>query len=116
MIYYVIKLIVTLILILLISEIGKHNTFFSALLASLPIVSIISILWIYIDTNDTTSIIKFSNSILWLILPSLVFFIILPILLKFQIHFSYSLFISCIMTLFSYYLLIIVLKYFGIKL
>ena len=105
-IFYFIKLFISLVLILSITEVGKQNTLLGALIASLPIVSIISIVFIYYETNDIIKVIDFSNNILWLILPSLVFFIILPILLKFEFHFLFSMFISISVTLFSYYLLI----------
>ena len=115
MTFYLIKLIISLILILAISEIGKQNTFFSALLASLPIISIISIIWIYIDTNNIEKIINFSHNILWLIIPSLIFFITLPILLKIEIKFIFSLFISIFFTVLSYYILILILQKFKIN-
>ena len=108
MTFYLIKLIISLVLILSISEIGNQNTFFSALLASLPIVSIISIIRIYIDSNNIEKIINFSHNILWLIIPSLIFFIILPMLLKIEI--KSSLFISIFFTVLSYYILILILQ------
>ena len=115
MTFSLIKLFISLILILAISEIGKQNTFYSALLASLPIKSIISIIWIYIDTNDVQRVINFSFSILWLIIPSLIFFIILPFLLKIKINFFFSLCISIFFTLLSYYVLITILQKFKIN-
>ena len=102
-------------MILAINEIGKQNTLLAALIASLPIVSIISLVWIYYDTNDIVKIINFSNNVLWLILPSLVFFIIFPILLKFKFQFLVSMFFSILATFFAYYLLIIALSKFNIK-
>ena len=68
-----------------------------------------------IDTNDIERVINFSFSILWLIIPSLVFFIILPILLKIEIKFVFSLCISIFITLLSYYVLIIILQKFKIN-
>ena len=55
MTYYVFKLAITAGLIVAISEIAKRSTFLGGLIASLPIISLFSILWIYIDTGDTGS-------------------------------------------------------------
>lgn len=52
MINYIIKIAITTILIVAISEIAKRSSFAGALLASLPLVSVLAILWLYVDTKD----------------------------------------------------------------
>ena len=74
--YYVIKVLVSAALIVLVSEISKRSTILGAVLASIPLVSFLAILWIYLETKDTARIATLSTEIFWLVLPSLVFFIL----------------------------------------
>jgi len=111
--YYIIKLVITTLLIVLISEIAKRNSLMGALLASLPLVSILAMIWMYIDTNDTKSAVEFSNSIVWLIIPSMILFISFPILINNGLSFSLSLFIAVAMTIAAYYSVIFILDKLG---
>ena len=64
------------------SEIAKKSSIFGALIVSLPIISILSLFWLYNDTKDTTKVADFAEGILWLVIPALSLFIILPYLLR----------------------------------
>ena len=65
MIYNIVKILISAILIALISEVSKRSTFFGAILASIPQVSVKAMNWLYFDTNDAlimnNSFIKFNN-------------------------------------------------------
>jgi hypothetical protein len=113
--YYITKLIITAFLIVFISEIGKKYSLAGALLAAVPLVSILAMTWMYIDTNDSSSAVEFSNRIIWLITPSMILFIAFPILIKNGIGFYPSMFISVSMTILAYYGVIFTLGKFGIK-
>ena len=115
MTYYIIKLSVTVILIILISEIARRNTLIGGILASVPLISVIAMIWLYIDTRDTNKIIALSNNIFWLVIPSLALFISLPLLLRKELNFFASLGIAILVTIFCYYIMIILLGRFGIK-
>lgn len=73
--YYLIKVLISAILIVLISEISKRNSLISSILASIPLVSVMAFIWIYIDTKNLETISKLSISIFWLVIPSLILFI-----------------------------------------
>jgi hypothetical protein len=113
--YYIIKLIITTLLIVLISEIAKRNSLAGAILAAIPLVSILAMIWMYIDTNDSSSAVEFSNSIIWLIVPSMTLFIVFPILIKKGMSFYPSLSIAILMTIFAYYSVTLVLEKLGIR-
>ncbi len=115
MIYYVVKIVITTFLIVLISEISKRSTLIGAILASVPLVSVLAMLWLYIDTKDIAKVSALSSSIVWLVLPSLVLFLTLPLLLKQGISFYLSMSISVVITVICYFLMISALNYFGIK-
>lgn len=116
MVYYVLKIAITTVLIVLISEIAKRSTFWGAVLASIPVVSVLAMIWIYTETKDIEKISQFSTSVFWLVIPSLMFFVLLPLLLKKGIGFYMSLGVSALMTLIVYYALISVLDKMGMKL
>ena len=114
--YYIIKLIITTFLIVLISEIAKRSSLMGALLAAIPLVSILAMTWMYIDTGDSSSAVAFSNRIVWLIAPSMTLFLAFPLLIKKGFGFYPSMLVSVMMTIFAYYSVIYVLEKFGIKL
>lgn len=115
MYYYITKIIITALLIVLISEITKRSSLVGALLAAIPLVSILAMTWMYLDTNNSNAAVEFSNKIIWLIPPSMTLFIMFPILIKKGISFYPSMAISVILTIIAYYLMILILGKFGIK-
>ena len=116
MVYYILKITITTLLIVLISEITKRSLFLGAILASIPLVSVLAMIWIYIDTEDIAKISELSFNIFWLVLPSLILFVTLPLFLKQGFGFYISMTFSISLTIFSYWLMISVLNYFGVRL
>tara|TARA_B100000767_G_scaffold244360_1_gene242596 strand:- start:3215 stop:3565 length:351 start_codon:yes stop_codon:yes gene_type:complete len=84
------------------SEIAKKNDVFGALIASLPLISILAMIWLYNDTGDTDQIATFSKDIFWLVIPSLVLFLTLPIFLQRGIDFWPALSFSALLTILAY--------------
>jgi len=82
MLYTAIKVIITAFVVVAISEIGKRSSAFGAVIASLPLTSLLAFVWMYSETGDTDKIAALSQSIFWYVLPSLVLFIALPLLLR----------------------------------
>ena len=110
--YYVIKVLISAILIVAISELSKRSSLLGAILASIPLVSVMAFIWLYIDTKNIETISKLSISIFWLVIPSLVLFITLPILLKY-VNFYFALIFSIVLTAISYYIMILILENFN---
>jgi len=113
--YYVLKLVITTVLIVLISEISKRNSLAGALLAAIPLVSILAMTWMYIDTNDTKSAVDFSNSIVWLIAPSMTLFLAFPYFIKKGLSFFPSMFFAIVLTILAYYSVLFVLQKLGLR-
>jgi len=114
--YYLFKLIITALLIVLISEIAKRSSLLGALLAAIPLVSILAMTWMYVDTNSSSSAVEFSNRIVWLIAPSMTLFIVFPILIHKGVNFYFSMGIAIAMTVLAYYSVIFILRKFGVEL
>ena len=114
--YVILKIIISSGIITLVSEVSKKNSFIGGLIASIPLISILSMIWLYIDSRDIEKIKNLSTSIFWMVIPSLVLFLSIPILINIGFNFWYSLIIAIILTITSYLLTIIILSHYGIKL
>ena len=116
MIYNIIKILISAILIALISEVSKRSTFFGAVLASIPLVSVMAMIWLYIDTNDSLQVVQLSKGIFWLVIPSLVLFITFPFFIRLQFSFFTALSAAIFVMVVTYFITIAVLEKFDIHL
>jgi hypothetical protein len=112
----VIKYLLSALVIVVVSEVAKRSGWLGGLIASLPLVSILSFIWVYLDTKNTKTIIDLSYGVFWFIIPSLVLFIVLPILLKRQIPFFGALAIASGVTMVTYIGFAFIFQKMGIKL
>jgi uncharacterized membrane protein (GlpM family) len=108
--YYVIKVVISSALIVLISEVAKKSGLLAGLLASIPLVSFLAIIWLYIETKDIEKIRGLSVDIFWLVLPSLSFFLVFPYLLGRKVPFGWAMLLSTAIMIILYGLLIFILK------
>ena len=109
------KVLVSALIIAGVSELAKRFTVFAAILASLPLTSILAMLWLYRDTQDVQKISVLSRDIFWAVLPSLLFFLVLPPLLKSGVRFPWAMLISSAVMFAGYILYGFLLSRFGIK-
>lgn len=116
MTYYIAKIVITTTLIILISEIARRSSFIAALLASIPLVSVLAMIWLYVDTRDVDKVSDLATSVFWLVIPSLALFIALPLLIKQGVNFYLSMSIAIAITMGCYGLMVYALNYFEIKL
>lgn len=114
--YYIVKVAITAVLVVLIAEISKRSSFVGAVLASIPLTSILAMLWLYIDTGDNGKVSDLASSVFWLVLPSLALFIALPLLLAKGVNFYLGLAVSIGITIVCYWLMVMVLHHYGVKL
>ncbi len=112
--YAAIKAILSGIIVSAVSETAKRSPALGALVASLPIISVLGMIWLWNDTRDADRIADHAEATFWLVLPSLPMFLVLPALLRANIHFYWSLALSCLLTVALYFIMIWMLKRFGI--
>jgi len=91
-------------LIVAASEVAKKNELLGALIISVPLISIMAIIWLYNDTSDVEQVADFTTGILYLVIPSLTLFISLPVLLRRGMEFWPALGLACLLTIGAYYL------------
>lgn len=108
------KVVVTAVLVVAVAEAGKRNSLLGALLASLPLTSVLAFIWLWHDAGDGERIASLATSIFWLVLPSLVLFLVLPLLLRAGVPFWPSLVAACLATAAAYAAMTRLMATFGI--
>lgn len=116
MAYYVFKVAISALLIVAVAEISKRSSFIGALLASVPLVSVLAMVWLYVDTRDSDKVAALASGVFWLVLPSLALFIALPLMLKQGYNFYLSMGLSILITIGCYWLMVTLLNQAGIEL
>ena len=116
MFYFVTKTLITAVVVVTIAEIAKRSSLFAGILASIPLTSFLAFIWLYWNTKDPQKVIDLSNSIMLMIIPSFTFFIILPLTLKLNLSFLFSMILSIISTAIVYWIYVNVLSKLGISL
>ena len=106
MVYLFLKTIITAIVVVAVSEIAKRSSLLAALLASIPLTTFLALMWLYWETNSQEKVIALTHSTLMMVIPSLSFFIFLPILLKNNLSFFPSMFGSIFLTAICYWIFI----------
>jgi hypothetical protein len=104
--YFAVKAILSGVLIAVISELARRSPGFAALVASLPLVSILGMIWLWQDSGDGARIAAHSEATFWYVLPSLPMFLILPWLMRSGTGFWQALGIGCAVTVGLYLLLL----------
>jgi hypothetical protein len=112
---YILKILLTSAVVVAVSEIAKRSTFWGAALASLPLTSLLAFVWLYLDTSDTQRVADLSQGIFWLVLPSLLLFVVLALLLRAGWGFWTSLGVACVVTAAAYFAVIWCLERLGIR-
>lgn len=110
-----IKTIISAVLIATIANVSKRLPTLGAIIASLPLTSILAMIWLYQDTKDVEKVAELSISIFWVVIPSVVFFLALNILLKKQWNFYLAIICSSIIMAITYYIYIYILRYFKVN-
>lgn len=113
--YFLVKTLVSGLIVAGASEIAKRMNWLGALLISLPVMSILSLSWLYRDTGDIKKVTALSRGIFLSLVPSLLFFIILPALLKAGWRYVPALVLSCVAIFAAYWIYVFALSRFGVR-
>ena len=116
MIYFIIKAALSGIIIAIVSEDAKRNPGFGALIASLPLVSLLGIMWLWRDKPDIENMAAHVEATFWFVLPSLPMFLLIPLLLRNGVSFWLSLTLGCALTIALYSTMTLIGPRFGLRL
>jgi hypothetical protein len=116
MLYLAIKAIISGIVVAAVSEIAKRNPGFGALIASLPLVSVLGMIWLWHDEPDGENMAAHAGATFWYVLPSLPMFLLIPALLRYGTPFWLALSLGCLLTIALYLAMTWVGPRFGLRL
>jgi hypothetical protein len=103
MLYLVIKAALSGVIIAAVSEIARRSPGFGALVASLPLVSILGMMWLWRDTHDAQRLAAHAEATFWFVLPSLPMFLAIPAMLRRGAPFWGALAAGCGLTIALYF-------------
>jgi len=112
----IVKYAVTALVVVAISEIAKAYEKLGAFLGALPVVTIMILFWLFIETKDTEKIAQYSTLTFWYVIPTLPSFLIIPMLLKKGFNFWASIGIAAAATFVFFGLIILIARQLGVKL
>lgn len=116
MLYFVVKAAISGLLIAAISEVARRSPGFGALIASLPLVSVLGMMWLWRDTHDPTRMAAHVGATFWYVVPSLPMFLLMPVLLRAGVQFWWVLAAGCALTVLLYALVTLAAARLGIVL
>jgi len=99
MLYLVIKALLSGVIVAAVSEIAKRYPGLGGLVASLPLVSVLGMMWLWRDTHDPQRLADHASGTFWFVLPSLPMFLLIPALLKRGAPFWAALAAGCLLTM-----------------
>lgn len=116
MAYLIIKALLSGALIAIVSEVARRSPGIGALIASLPLISVLGMIWLWRDTHDTPRLAAHAEATFWYVLPSLPMFLLMPALLRRGMQFWPTLAIGCATTMALYLFMIWIAPKFGVRL
>jgi hypothetical protein len=102
MIYFVVKALLSGLIVATVSEVARRYPGFGGLIASLPLVSVLGMMWLGRDTHDPLRMSQHAAGTFWFVLPSLPMFLLIPALLKRGVGFWPALAAGCLLTILLY--------------
>ena len=116
MLYGVIKALLSGVLVGLVSETARRNAALGALFASLPLVSVLGMIWLWRDTRDVNRLADHAQATFWYVIPSLPMFLLIPALLRRGVGFWPALLAGCALTVVLYGVTVAVAARVGVRL
>ncbi|MEO5707932.1 MAG: DUF3147 family protein [Alteraurantiacibacter sp.] len=116
MLYLLAKALLSGAIIAIASEVSRRWPGFGALIVSLPLVSLLAMLWLWHDTHDPERLAAHAGATFWFVLPSLPMFLLIPWLLRQGVGFWPALAAGCVLTVAMYGLMLVAAPRLGIRL
>jgi hypothetical protein len=114
--YLVLKAAISGVIVAIVSEVARRYPGWGALIASLPLVSVLGMMWLWHDRPDAANMAAHAEATFWFVLPSLPMFLAIPWMLRSGVNFWAALAVGCAMTIALYLLMTVVGPKFGLRL
>lgn len=115
MYWLITKYLLTAAVVVAVSEAAKRSDKLGGLLAALPLVTVLALIWLYIEKQPQTKIANHAWYTFWYVIPTLPMFLAFPLLLP-RIGFWPTLLASVAITLACFGLFALAVRQFGIEL
>lgn len=116
MLYLIIKAAFSGVIIAVVSETARRSPGLGALIVSLPLVSILGMIWLWRDTADPERLAAHAGATFWYVLPSLPMFLLMPALLRRGVGFWPALGGGCLLTMALYGAMVVLGPRAGLRL
>ena len=113
--FLITKYLITAGIVVLVSEVAKHSGRIGALLAALPTITVLTLIWLYIEGQPQERISDHAWYTLWYVIPTLPMFMAFPFLFQ-RFSFWVTMFYSALITLICFGLFTWLVRRFGIEL
>jgi len=116
MLYLIVKALVSGLVVAIASETARRWPGWGALIVSLPLVSILAMLWLWRDTHDPARMAAHVEATFWFVIPSLPMFLLIPAMLRHGWPFWTALLAGCAVTVGLYFAMIWIGPRLGLRL
>jgi hypothetical protein len=116
LLYLLIKAALSGAIIAIASEVARRWPGWGALIVSLPLVSVLAMIWLWRDTRDPLRLADHAQATFWFVLPSLPMFLLIPLMLRQGYSFWLSLAAGCVLTMILYSTMVWIGPKFGLRL
>ncbi len=114
--FFLVKTVSSGIIIAAVSTVAKRYPGFGGLIASLPLISVLGMMWLWLEKPDAKLMADYVESTLWFVLPSVPMFLLIPAMLRHGLPFWPTLVTGCLLTVALYSLMVWLGPKFGLKL
>ncbi len=116
MLWFAIKAALSGLIVATVATVAKRYPGFGALIASLPLVSVLGMIWLWHDKPDAQNMAAHAQATFWFVLPSLPMFLLIPAMLRAGVPFWVSLLAGCALTIALYLAMTWIGPRFGLRL
>ncbi len=116
MLYLILKAAISGVIVAVVSETARRNPGLGALIVSLPLVSILGMIWLWRDTRDPERLAAHAGATFWYVLPSLPMFLLMPALLRRGLGFWPALGAGALLTIALYLAMLAIGPRLGLRL
>ncbi len=113
---YAVKTLISALVIVAVTETAKRSGLVGGLIKSLPLISLVSFIWLYLETRDVGKVAALSVSTFYFVIPTLPAFLLFPALLRLGWGFWPSFGMAILSMLLCYGLMLLLLNRLNIQL
>ncbi|MDA0989387.1 MAG: DUF3147 family protein [Verrucomicrobia bacterium] len=116
MTFLLFKYLTTALVVVVVSELARRSDRLGALIASLPLVTVIVMIWLYAEHQGSAKIANHAYYTFWYVIPTLPMFLLMSKLMSRNVNFWLSLLLCSLLTIACFVLVAIIAKRFGVNL